>query len=306
MGFYMRIIKLADLEAKVLDKNERNFVEGVIRSEAKKREVMMRLAKLNTPKGYTDGQSAFVMANAFEDIIINKSLDFNLRNTHIYVSFMDTLSKEDPQYWEFPFINGKNLLSALEKREGYIIETAGGLGTVKDIRSLKEEVIKDYHRVDNYIKRALELFNHFKKDDKLLDTYYFMIKDYSAKLKRREIFFKIRSEPNLSKILQTSVLSEILKIGKELDDFYIERFSNTKFLDKKNAAIALANYANAIKLQLSRKSIDRGLAYYESAREILGDLPRILEGISYYEEAKLYQGVNQFVSLVRIKREQMN
>ncbi|MEK6880440.1 MAG: hypothetical protein AABY22_12565, partial [Nanoarchaeota archaeon] len=54
------------------------------------------------------------------------------------------------------------------------------------------------------------------------------------------------------------------------------------FLNENEAAVSITRLANALKLIQNAENFDRGLKYYEAAREILGDRQEIEEGMQYF------------------------
>lgn len=305
-----------DLEAKILDPEEKAKVLEVVNQELYELEdqlntlvvqaptELMEFLGMKTPpeirallgsdssEGGMYGSTALGLAAQFEEGVAEAGLDFNFRYTRLFQSWLDMLAKECT-FWEFPFINAKNLLEAMKYREEFVVGKRDNLGIADDIGEIKTTIRDTYGEIQGYLDRALSLFTQYREADDVLAAYSTNIKTYQASLHRRRFLFDIKSIPNEEDVVKPESLSEVARKSRELEDVFIDLFKDAVFTDERTAAVNVANYGNALKLNNNGQ---RGLKYYEEARKILGDHPDIMAGILFYQSV----GGSDLASRVKI------
>ncbi len=286
----MHKLILIDLEARVLDRPERVEVAKIIEREANRRLGAMRSLRFKTPKKVMDGAELFVYVQAIESSI-DTAVEQRLYGPQTfslivdYIGRVDQLYRLDSAYYEFPFVNGRNLLSALAILEDEVIHSRDNLPQDDQLREKKMQIFSFYDQTETYFADALRLFNQFAGaqtdgDQELLRTWRAKILSYSAMMQRRKAFFTLISTSSPDRVLMN--IDPILDPTKKSVELYSQIFRDETFFDDSEAAGTLANLANALK-PLADVTNGKGLQYYYRAREIVGHLPSITEGIEVYQ-----------------------
>lgn len=294
----MHTLTFIDLEARVLDKPEREKAVKILEIELNKRFEQMRSLVFPTPQGKIDGVKLFVIAQEIDDQIDPyQSHPLVFESTLGYAHLIDQLAQLDPTFYEYPFVNGKNILTALEIKEIEVINNRENLTSDNNLMTLKKRIFGFYEKIENYLKKASELFDKFtdslnnNEDKELMKMYRGKIKSRLAQMYRRKAFFILRSTPTSEEATQLENLVTILKLTRMSVNLHRELFQNEIFLDDYEAAATLANLANALKIFGAQEGM-KGLKYYEEARNICGPHPLIEEGISVYRIlASDYDGI---------------
>lgn len=286
----MESIELHDITATVLSTNERDGLVKLLQVRAES--LKPALQKIGIKQGDTviDGYTLFMQANFFETEIEKRDMEYNLRNMRPYVAAVDSISEVDPDYWEFAYVNAKNMLAALKLREEFVVQNRLRLGQNSALQDLKDMIFEDLDIAQDYLVIALKQYQPFCDGDPIRYAYQTCMMAYLPTVHRRRTFFKIRSEPNSQNLMDLGNLVTITKEGKFIIEEFSKLFDKGIFFDVEHMARSLANYANALKLDASEESYERGLAYYRAAQSIIGDKPEIIQGIDYYQNADPNKG----------------
>ena len=136
----MHTLTFIDLEARVLDEPEKEKAIKLIIAEADKRTEQMRSITLHTNKGdIVDGAEIFVIAQGIDDTLNSYSpKPFEFEGVLTTVDVMNQLAQLDPAFYDYPFLNGKNLLAAVEIKEIEVINNRENLSTDNNLIYLKK------------------------------------------------------------------------------------------------------------------------------------------------------------------------
>ena len=289
----MHNYQIADFNVKVMDPDELESAVELIRQEMMNRLPAMRDVEIFNDETSYNGDQIFLLAQRFEEEV--KTLD--LMRTHIpteaLVSSIDELAEKTPEYYEYPFVNGKNLLAAATKLQPYIFVNRDLIRFHKSLRSVHKFIQESFLKTENYFDRALEQFDNFanSKENVNLDFYKTTMNSYKASTLRTQGFYLIRSQAELDlRSEHTSKAFGSVLSAKEIQKNLLE---NATFQDENHAAMVLANYANSMKMSANSRNIETGLRYYKAARDVLGSVQEIEEGISFYEEIQYYNDLEK-------------
>jgi len=313
----MKTKKLVDFEVKILDPQEYQRGVEIIRREVEKKMKRTSGVSLTLGSQVIPGNILFQSAEAFESQIPNEdSINSIINNTEGHVMGIDMLAAKDPEFYEYPYLNGKNILSAMEVLGEHVIANRDHIKTNPELLELVGYVNKQNDVAIDYLNKAVMLYNRFiKKTGDEVAFYQSAIKGYVASGLRLKGFFMIRSSDldeirrdirdNIDEIM-TKHMENPNDLFKECDSLSSTfQGSNAKIAhsmiftaqkmyehvlscctigDEIQAATLLANYANSLKLPTSKENAKKGLACFKEARKILGPLHQIEEGISFYEK----------------------
>ena len=278
----MHIIKFTGLEAKVLDAEEGDGALSVIRNALKLRSAIRDSLIFATPHGNCNGTEICKMAQVLERWIVNfPTAERVPKITKSYVDSIDRLADADPNFFEYPFLNGRNIKAALQPQERYILQNLERLESCQYLQGLKKKILADYPVSEGYLTRAISLFDAFMESSGSpnIGFYSTAIKTCLAQLYRQEAFFTLMSDSVQNGSFEPQKLERILHLFQKSVDMYNALFQNELFFNEREAAIALAGLANSLKV--FPQAWERGLAYYEEARKILGNQSSIMDGMLF-------------------------
>ncbi len=282
----MHTVKIIDLEAKVLDKEEKEKAVGILLEEVKKRIPEMRKIIIDSARGPCPGDIFFNLAQGFEYDINGLSLEDNIRITPAFVEGVQKIFDTDQEFFEYPYLMGKILLFGLMNQERHVIKTKSPIVIVPGREELKQSIEETHNQIEKYFQQSLDLFDAYltKNPKELMKFYKRNILSNLAKLYRRKAFFAIRSKVELSDVLSFENSLGVLKDITRSIELYKKIFQEEIFIDEESVYREIASFANAMKPIKSIEYVKRGLAYYQAAKKFLGNLPEIEEGIEFYTE----------------------
>jgi len=281
----MHTIKFSDLESTVLDTEEKELVERIVREEFVRVASRISDKLVPTPNGYVSGDKFFDRSEVFADQIGKFPVEAALSLVQTIENGSNELSKQEPDFFELPFLNGKNLLAALENVEQHVVANRDYLSSSPQLRGLRDFVMESYDRIEGYLTTAITLFEQFssKSDhEDSLKAYDTHIRIHLAQLYRRKARFILQQDPDPKDVTEKTIEKVLTLAGKSID-LYDALFKDGVYMDEREAAGTAANLANAMKLLATEENRKKALGYYEEARKILGDIPEISQGIEYYQ-----------------------
>jgi len=252
-------------------------------------------------------QITYLLSTQLNDIIESMPLQPRLLETALgYTRIMDRFAEEYPEHYLFPFVNGRNLLCALEKEEVNLFAHRDFSGE-SYFEARKNMVNESYERAKEYLDRAARLFEgyleeHENKDLRIERT---NIQNYLAMWYRQSAFLKARSlpspfmaqigelidddEPDIEKVKEavtSDVVMEITSLAAQSVSICKSMFENEVFQSDASAYVTLSLLANSLKIFLSPGNIELGLKYYETAIGCLGPNSNLIEGLGFYRDAQ--------------------
>lgn len=299
----MRKIKLVDIEANVLDEQEASEAVALIRSEVGRRTADLESIVVSTQTGKWNGRQIFESAQAFEEKIGDLPLDIISAITKSHVELIDILARMEPELFEYPYLNGKNLLATLQYLEAKVIAKRDRVGKYQNMQRMHSEILSHYPTIEKYLTRASTLFAVFSDSAcyEPINFYETRINTYKAMSYRQEAFFALRSAPTLHQALEFEKLRKIQNLIEKSIFIYNNLFQNGIFPDEKSVIITLTGMANSLKLVKSE--FNRGLAYYELAQQTFGNQRPIIDGLTFFKIALsgdkepyrlMHMGLNKF------------
>jgi hypothetical protein len=275
----MKQIKLADLDVVILEDNERKDLAEKLQEEYHENLDKLKDVMIETAKGPVSGKQFYEMCQHFEEQAKDFPIDRIMPNIETYVKAGDEMF-DKIQHYDFPYVNAKNIMAGTEILEGYVI-----LNNKES--DIKDYIIEKHFAAKIYLAKASLLLEESMRDkkDSSLKAIETQINGLEGSLCRRRAFFSIQSENDLSNLFEERYLFDILFISGQAHKAYEDLFKNGVFLDEKEAAINLANYANVHKLSFSPAGYAKGIKYYEEARKYVGENQNILFGIEFLKNA---------------------
>jgi hypothetical protein len=278
----MEQIQVADLTVTLLSEEERNQVVAALMSDAERYTELFQTITITSDTGkQVDGARFFQIANFFEGYVPHLGLQRNLEQIEGWIKSIDALIALAPEFFQLHYLKTRIWLLALVKRENHVIENRGELDRDPSLMLLKKHVFDTYVVIEDCHRKAMQCFTTFQQAQALLPVtaYLTSMKVSLATYYRRNAAFRVRS---VSVAPQSDVeIAEILQLAMQAHGLFEQMFAKDVFIDLQMVGVALATWANTLKLVPGPK--DRALRYYQTARQICGDAPTIREGIKYCE-----------------------
>jgi hypothetical protein len=280
----MEKIEIADLGVNVLDEKEQGRLVELIRGEMNKRKDWMKKIWFKGKSRNYDGFETFMGAQQFEEQLPNYPIEQVRDLTKEFIYNMEVLMNQDPTYYEFHYINGKNLLVSLNLLEPIIIQNRASVKDDAQLAELNEHILWGYPKSQEYFREAIRAYDDLMKEkgEPVLQAYKTNIESYLGSALRSQSFFIIRTQDK-SDLFSPANLSKPIELNLEAIRIYDNAFKNGVFQDMRAVGIGMQKMANSLKMIATPENIIRGLLYYRIAGEILGDHPQISEGIEFFE-----------------------
>ncbi|MEM7817721.1 MAG: hypothetical protein QXL81_02790 [Candidatus Aenigmatarchaeota archaeon] len=198
----MRTIKIDGIEARVLSPRERDRAEGAIREYLRSRDGSFAKIAIATPLGQRSGIDIYNEAQVFEFQIRRFPVERQLDITETYRRFVDALAQAEPDFFELPHLNGKNILAGTMAPEMAVIKARESLKVRSGAAALDsavrdyEYITEGYGKVRGYLRKAIGLFDASKISDSEPSTVFYrqLMESYLARSYRREGFFVVRTK----------------------------------------------------------------------------------------------------------------
>lgn len=258
----METIHIFDLEARVLSKDEREEAVTILHEDVNRRVKPLKGVTIKTPFGDYSGNSIFYTAQTFAETVDALPLQENARRTLLIVDLVDGLAGVDPEFYELPHINGKNILAALANREDHAIKNR-----ILGAHAFESQFCDEHRRANAYLERAVDLFDKFRRGIKPTVGFYhsYMIGSLASSHKREaEFLLKLSKDVNFLEYDKRQLMDRLGPFGLFLGHDDHAPVSPQEVLN------ALAQYENTIKNTLSERSfrifrsVLMGVAYYNS------------------------------------------
>jgi len=278
----MEQIQAADLTVTLLSEKERIQVIAALLSDAERYSELFQQITITSDTGkQVDGARFFSIANCFEGQVPQMTLQENLKQIEGWIKSIDALITLAPEFFQLHYLKARIWLLALVVRENQVIDNRGELDRDPSLMLLKKHVFDTYVVIEDCHRRAIQYFATFQQSQAQLPVtaYLTSMKVSLATYYRRNAVFQVRSVSIASQ--SDAKIAEILQLAMRAHGLFEQMFAKNVFIDLQMVGVALATWANTLKLVPGPK--DRALRYYQTARQICGDDPTILEGIKYCE-----------------------
>jgi len=279
----MEQAQLADLQVTYLTEEERSQVIAALMSDAERYTELFKTVTITSDTGrQVDGARFFQIANFFESEVPKMSLQDNLEQIEGWVRRIDALIALAPGFFQPHYLKARIWLLALVARENHVIANRERLDSDPSLMLLKKHVFDTYVVIEDCHRRAMQCFTTFQQSQAALPVTAYLtgMKLSLATYYRRNAAFRVRSVSIASR--SDAEIAEILQFAIRAHGLFEQMFAKDVFIDLQMVGVALATWANTLKLVPGPK--DRALRYYQTARQICGDDPTIIEGIKYCED----------------------
>ena len=279
----MEQIQVVDLTVTLLSDEERHQVVAALLSDAERYTELFQTITITSDTGkQVDGARFFQIANYFEGEVPKMALEENLEQIEGWIKNIDALITLAPEFFQLHYLKARIWLLALVVRENHVIANREQLDRDPSLMLLKKHVFDTYVVIEDCHRRAMQYFTAFQKTQTQLPVtaYLTSMKVSLATYYRRNAVFQVRSIG--TERLTDAAIAEIYQLTMRAHGLFEQMFAKDVFMDLQMVGVALATWANTMKLVPGPK--DRALRYYQTARQICGDDPTILEGIKYCEE----------------------
>lgn len=225
---------------------------------------------------------AYKKSQSFEAACQMMDVETRFNNLNIIIEANNSAMQIEPNYYDFDFVNAKNLIASLESLEDRVVRER----MYNDNKDTISFINAGHELAGRYLEQAIEKINreYTRKDAPVIKAIKTEVNGRQCSLLRTRGQFTIMSTKNINEDKEAHVRGAIFMMQAKTD--YEQLLEKGIFKDEETAMVIIGNYALTHTISGRPEEYDKGITYLTTIQDRHPNKETIVEQINYLNQLK--------------------